>query len=527
MIGLHFEEQAPMVVSDPNRTDIVCFIGFIARRATPVTPAIVRWLEERDWMLPDRGRAPLSELLDVPVPIDTWDVFDRLFAWERRPLDGAGQMAASYLGAAVRSFFAQGGRKCYVVRVGDPWALLVAPETAGTREERRFARLNQLMPGYPLRSEASPVEPQSWRGIGHVFGLPDVSFLCLPDLGDIVGVEEPFLALPDLSSSSLASPPEQFVECSEPERAPPPDNQARLFRAPRCDETGYEAWGNAVGLVAEVIASQQREVQLLVALPIPQAGSQAEPDLLAFLYDRGRGPLATRLRQTPRGLASAFVQLAYPWVRTPGSARMPEQLESPDAVLAGILARNALTRASFQSAGNAPAGDVYDVYPALRRDERLREHTVGESTATHTLAQRVSLFGPTPGGFRLLSDVTTSLDERYRPASVNRLIATLLRAARRLGEDIIFEASSELLGLRMRERLESLLRTLLRAGALRGTSAAEAFQVRCDRSTMRQQDIDEGRVIAEVVLDAAVAIERITVVLALDEGGQVSLVGMA
>lgn len=521
MIGLHFEAQAPVIVSDPNRTDIACFIGFVARRDTPVTPAIVQWLEARDWMLPERGRAPLSALLDVPVPIDTWDVFDQLFAWDQRPLDGTGRIATSYLGAAVRSFFAQGGRKCYVVRVGAPWALLVPPETDGTREVRRFDRLNQLMPGYPLRSEASPVEPSSWRGIGHLFGLPDVSFLCLPDLGDVVGVEEPVVELPD----PPPAPPEQFVECSEPEPAPPEDSQARRFRAPRCDAAGYDAWADAVGLVADVIASQQREVQLLAALPIPEAGSPAEPDLLTFLHDGGRGPLAMRLQPSPRGLASAFVQLAYPWLRTPGSARMPEQLESPDAVLAGILARNALTRASYQSAGNAPAGDVYDVYPALHRDERLREHAVGESAVTHTLAQRVSLFGPTPGGLRLLSDVTTSLDERYRPASVNRLIALLIRAARRLGEDIIFEPSSELLWLRMRDRLENLLRTLLRAGALRGASAAEAFQVRCDRGTMSQQDIDEGRVIAEVVLDAAVAIERITVVLALDEGGQVSLVG--
>jgi hypothetical protein len=60
------------------------------------------------------------DLLDVPVPIDTWDVFDRLFEWERRPLDRSDQFATSYLGAAVRSCFAQDGRKCYVVRVGVP-----------------------------------------------------------------------------------------------------------------------------------------------------------------------------------------------------------------------------------------------------------------------------------------------------------------------------------------------------------------------------------------------------------------------
>ena len=41
---------------------------------------------------------------------------------------------------------------------------------------------------------------------------------------------------------------------------------------------------------------------------------------------------------------------------------------------------------------------------------------------------------------------------------------------------------------------------------------------------MSQNDIDNGRVIAYVQFEAAAPIERITVVLAMDEGGQISLV---
>jgi phage tail sheath protein FI len=67
------------------------------------------------------------------------------------------------------------------------------------------------------------------------------------------------------------------------------------------------------------------------------------------------------------------------------------------------------------------------------------------------------------------------------------------------------------------------LTNLYLIGALGGASPAEAFQVRCDRSTMTQNDIDNGRVIARVEFVAASPIERITVVLAMDEGGQVSL----
>ena len=55
------------------------------------------------------------------------------------------------------------------------------------------------------------------------------------------------------------------------------------------------------------------------------------------------------------------------------------------------------------------------------------------------LGDRVSLFGPTPGGLGLLSDVTTSPAAGLRPASVRRLVAALVREARRTGEEVAFE----------------------------------------------------------------------------------------
>jgi len=77
---------------------------------------------------------------------------------------------------------------------------------------------------------------------------------------------------------------------------------------------------------------------------------------------------------------------------------------------------------------------------------------------------------------------------------------------------------------RLRSALEGLLLQIWGDGALAGASAAEAFDVRCDRSTMTQADLDNGRAIARVQFIAASPIERITVVFAMDEGSQVSVV---
>jgi hypothetical protein len=57
--------------------------------------------------------------------------------------------------------------------------------------------------------------------------------------------------------------------------------------------------------------------------------------------------------------------------------------------------------------------------------------------------------------------VTTSLDESYRPASVNRLVTVIVRAARRLGEESAFEASGERLWKRLQDSLTGLMIALL------------------------------------------------------------------
>jgi hypothetical protein len=537
--------QAPVVSADPNRADIACFVGFVARRSKAPAPApVMRWLKAQGWT--SRNRPKIEELLlDVPVPIDSWEVFDHLFEWERRPLDESGRFGATYLGAAVRSFFAQGGRKCYVVRAGDPWTYLSrSPEGLSQQDAglyarcRRVSHIGKLIPGFRLPGdcfspnlppggladhiglESSPVDQASWRGVAHVFGLPDVSFLCLPDLPEAVRVEDAPIEPVDFPQTDK----EVFIECSNAEAAPLPDQGARYFRAPRCDDEGYRIWASALMIAGNLLALHQREVQLVASIPIPDQDSLAERDLYKFLTQANERNLSSPLDDN-LGLASAFVQLAYPWARTPGSVDLPEKLESPDAVLAGVIARSALTRGAFHSAASLHLADVYDLFPILRRSSMIASpEPLAKDRPKRNLLARVSLLGPTPSGLELLSDVTTSLDESYRPAGVKRLFSSIVRAARRLGEESTFESSGEQLWARIRDRLNLLLAGLLADGALSGASESDAFQVRCDRSTMSQNDIDNGRVIAEIGFRPAAPIEWITIVLALDEGGQVSLI---
>jgi len=519
--GLVFQDQAPVIASDPNRADVALFVGFVRRRGPRLPAPIYTWLQAQGWTWVDASRQPLRDLLDVPTPIDNWQAFDRLFAWEQRSIQDSPTQAYTPLGAAVRSFFQQGGRKCYVVRMGDPPEIATRPGTPARTDDEVTALIGRLIPGYPNGFAGSPLEPAEWHGVGHLFGLPDVSFLALPDLADIVatGIEDP-------GAASLPQFPEVFVECSSDEQTGLRQDPIPRLRAPRCAAGGYEQWARALSLCADLLARQRREVQLVAGIPLPESGSAAERDLLESLIANGRGPLANLPGIHPAGIASAFVQLAYPWLRTAASVHLPEGLENPEGVLVGLLSRAALSIGAFHSAAGQAISEVYDIAPRLTRGQVLAPQAdigPGGAAGEHGLFERVSLFDELPEGIVLFSDVTTSLNESYRPANINRLVSVIVRAARRLGEEMTFESSGEMLWNRLRRNLEDLLLALLRAGALNGAAPEDAFSVRCDRSTMTQNDIDAGRLVAEVQFTASAPVERITVVLAVNESGQVAL----
>lgn len=537
MSRLTFDIQARPIAADPARADIACFVGFVARRESDLPRRMVDWLTERRW---DEYTNDLSALLDIPIPIDSWDLFDALFAWESRPLvDGSSETAATYLGAAVRSFFHQGGRKCVVIRTGEPWSLL-ENSTAAERGSLIRTRLETLIPQLVSGNDLSAADPESWSGCGHLFGLPEVSTLCLPDLPDIVGTRP-------LAREFFAPPtfPVQWVPCSEePESS---DEDTPAFRARRVDATGLRNWSHAVGTTGEFLRRTAREVALVAALPLidSQLLPDAESDPLAFLLDNGQGPLARPVSDTTvpwpvvddgvnepvRGIGSAFVQIVAPWLATSSSRDLPDSLEPPDGALAGLLARNALNEGSFRNAARLRPNEIIRTVPEYTDQQRLRRlplHAAANGIelqgVERSLDERVTLFGRTPDAMRLLSDVSTSVDDSYRQAGVGRLMSAILRAARRLGNGIVFEPVSQQLWTHIEDSMTQLLTVLYQAGALRGATQTDAFTVRCGRDTMSQTDIEQGRVITEVEFTPASSIEAIRMLLAFNDAGQVSVV---
>jgi phage tail sheath protein FI len=281
----------------------------------------------------------------------------------------------------------------------------------------------------------------------------------------------------------------------------------------------------AVAAVRAFLAQHQREALFVAALPLPRedarrpgarGGVHALGVLMGFL--RRSGVLENEGQHAAGDLsaASAFVQLGYPWLRTRDALDLPEGIEPPDGSLAGLVAQGALARGTHASvAGDRSAAWLRDVTGSVPE----ASWGAGADAPAQMLARRLCLFAAQPGGWALQSDVTTSADEAWRPGGTSRLMATLLRAARLRGQSVLFDGNGPETWTRLERSLEELLKGFWRAGALAGATAAEAFSVRCDRSTMTQNDLDNGRLVTEITVLPAHSVERITVVLALAAAG--------
>ena len=518
MVGLNFQFQQTISSGSINRMDIACFIGLIDVRSGIDHTELNGWLYRQSWLNAVSGEAATyhrdsaADLLDVPIPVDSWQSFDRLFAWDQRrygeQINGAG-----YLAAAVRAFFAQGGRLCYVIRVD---ATLPLNADVATRR----ARLPLLLPGYPDTIATRASDRSSWHGVGHLLGLPDVSIVCLPDLPELCSMQAAQL---DPASMPVPAGREQFVKCAPAAITLSTDSALRQIAAPVCDNEGYRLWAAAINRCANFLARERRDVQLVAALPLAEANSLARSNPLAYLHRQG---FLDSLSDAHRhGIASAFVQLCYPWLRSGTAALMTQGIEPGDGALAGLLARNALQRGAYRSIGTQTLSDIQNIYPVLSQQQQFaaNEKAAIDHAPQAALIDRVCLFGFGTQQIELRSDVTTSSASAHRPASVNRIISMILRVLRQSGEDFIFENNGPALWAQITRRINGVLQSLYEVGALRGQQAQDAYFVRCDRSTMSQQDIDNGRIIVALQIDPAASIETIEVVLSLQQNGDISL----
>jgi phage tail sheath protein FI len=89
-------------------------------------------------------------------------------------------------------------------------------------------------------------------------------------------------------------------------------------------------------------------------------------------------------------------------------------------------------------------------------------------------------------------------DQQWKYVNVRRLLVYLEHSVECGLEWVAFEPNGEPLWAEVRDCVTDFLTQEWRDGALLGNRPEEAFFVRCDRSTMTQDDIDNGRLVLEI-----------------------------
>jgi uncharacterized protein len=201
------------------------------------------------------------------------------------------------------------------------------------------------------------------------------------------------------------------------------------------------------------------------------------------VLDPGKGQTVEDVVAMRERIDSPFAAVYYPWVRVPGDVDVP-----PSGFVAGVYARNDVDRGVWK----APAGMSITGAIGL-------ETTPTEADSELLVSKRVNpLRVFEEGEIVIWGARTTSSDPEWKYVNLRRYFAYLEHSIDRGTQWTVFEPNGEPLWATVREAISDFLLSEFRKGALAGEKAEEAFFVRCDRSTMTQNDLDEGLLICLV-----------------------------
>ncbi|MGD0096981.1 MAG: phage tail sheath subtilisin-like domain-containing protein [Terracidiphilus sp.] len=207
---------------------------------------------------------------------------------------------------------------------------------------------------------------------------------------------------------------------------------------------------------------------------------EAGPNLLDSDYETVRAQID-----------SSYAALYVPWVYTPnplavaGTSSPAQILVPPSGFMAGIYARSD----TQNSVAKAPANEV-----VLAAVDFERHINFAEQTVLNPLGINCLRFFP-DRGFRVWGARTVSSDTELMYINVRRYLIYLEHSIDNGTQWAVFENNGPSLWARVTDSIDSFLNNEFAEGNLLGTSPSDAYFVRCDRTTMTQNDFDNGRLV--------------------------------
>ena len=180
-----------------------------------------------------------------------------------------------------------------------------------------------------------------------------------------------------------------------------------------------------------------------------------------------------------------YAAFYYPWIKVINPETGLLQLVPPGGHIAGIYARTDTEKGVHK----APANETIRGIAGLEFIINKREQDILNPRG-------VNCIRAFPGrGIRVWGARTLSSDPLWKYINVRRLFLFLEESIEEGTQWVVFEPNDERLWARVKQSITNFLTKVWKDGALMGTTPEEAFFVKCDTSTMTENDIANGRLI--------------------------------
>jgi Bacteriophage tail sheath protein len=210
------------------------------------------------------------------------------------------------------------------------------------------------------------------------------------------------------------------------------------------------------------------------------------------VVDAPQASSMTEVRQFRGAFDSTYAALYHPWIEILDPLQRPAQGAPPQRILlppsgfvTGIYARSDIQRGVFK----APANEV--VLGLTKFEANINK---GRQDVLNPEGINALRFFEGRGN-RVWGARTMSSDPEWKYVNVRRLFIFLEHSIDKATQWAVFEPNNMALWANIRQMVEDFLLVQWQSGALIGAKPEEAYFVRCDRTTMTQNDLDNGRLI--------------------------------
>lgn len=203
------------------------------------------------------------------------------------------------------------------------------------------------------------------------------------------------------------------------------------------------------------------------------------------VLDSVNNQLISEVRADRSTIDTTRAGMYYPWITIADPITETDIYLPPSGFVSGIFARNDIERGVHK----APANEVLRLAKGL-------EISINKAQQEVLNPDGINVIRFFEGrGYRIWGARTATSDAEWKYMNVRRYFAFLERSIELGTQFAVFENNGLTLWANVRSTIQDFLFNEWKQDHLAGATPDEAFFVRCDRSTMTQNDIDNGRMI--------------------------------